>query len=313
MEFRKQVILNEMLIKEEQAEKLLSSFATIAGKTYHIDSNNDGRLTHIKKENTRLVQLLAGKDNIQITDKESVFIKDVVSPLNCYSYLLQDRDLLATELVVNMDSNRDEVTIRKAGLPKVNLANPFSLTDYREFMEEYILLFPQFAEIVNAVVCGRIAPSKESFLYLVAPSNFGKTFFMSAVNKAGLGIEIKDIDSFSKNTGASSVRVADLVDASCLMVDEFVFFNKELKGLTFDVTVAEKFQMAQTIPLGMKLMFSANISASFIGGVDPQLVNRVSMINIENGGLKIENLKTFKKFGKDRCHEYLSFYIREFA
>jgi len=35
MEFRKQVILNEMLIKEEQAEKLLSSFATIAGKTYH--------------------------------------------------------------------------------------------------------------------------------------------------------------------------------------------------------------------------------------------------------------------------------------
>jgi hypothetical protein len=307
----KKVILGDDLT----LQLIINSFASIGTRKVFIDPRS-GHIITLKgaKESLELVGTLVSRiTNIKnISNVEKVFILDSLCVMNTYNRIERGRDLLADFTVINQNLRTGVISIVEHGLPKANVQTPRAEKEYDQFIRQYEELFPFVESLVRSIIYAKVAPIKESFYYIVGKSNFGKSFQLSALRQAGLGFELEDIQSFASNSNSSSISIRSLVDASCVLVDEFMYFTKELKNITFHTSLAEKYGMSQDVPLGLKIMYSANLSDSLIGGVDAQLLNRVALIQVETSH-GIDTLPIIKKIGTNRGRDLLAFFFYELA
>jgi len=162
--------------------------------------------------------------------------------------------------------------------------------------------FPRFDEFLKLIVDMRFAKDrKASFVRIKAYSNWGKSFLSGILQNLGIGLEV-DYHNIT-NTGANDIHPIQVKNSFVLIIDEYKTFSQEMKKLTHSFTFAPKFGMSETVELYMKLLLSAESSASETGSVDEQIVNRLIMFDVENkksNPIKLDERKVYQKFGNEK-------------
>lgn len=126
--------------------------------------------------------------------------------------------------------------------------DPAIIADYKEH-------FPRFDEMLKFVVCSRFAKNrKQSYCWLHASSDWGKSFFKSIFEKMGLVVEmsIKEIEAaYESKPFAKSPR--DFIRAFVLVVEEFKTVKSEIKQLENSIAISPKNQPESRVPVYAKL------------------------------------------------------------
>jgi len=317
---QKQQTLRE-LIKEnvvindtEHLDFILSSFVSVNGKKCYIDRETNSIFVFNQSGYFILIQKMIKRHcNVELDKEEVAYLAEVLSTMNCFNEIVQKLNpLLLDKDKITVDTVERVITVHTNSIIKDIELEAKDYPTLELFMKEYLELFPQLRQLISAIVWARVAPAKKSFWYIVAPSNWGKSFLMVALEKAGLAIEIRNVDRFLANTEASSVSVDKLARSACLIFDEFESFGNELKNVTFSIRLAEKFKMSQTVDVGLKIMFGANKVNSLSDGIDEQILNRVMFLEMDTL-MRVTDLPTFKKVGSAKAITLLSFYITQLA
>ena len=153
--------------------------------------------------------------------------------------------------------------------------DPAIIDDYRQH-------FPELDSVIEFVVASRFAlDRKQSHLWLLADSNWGKGFFMGVLQELGIVVEmsVKEIEAVFEGKPAGR-SPADFKRAMVLAIDEFKTVKSELKQLQSEITIAPKFQLTSRVEIFTKLYMSAENVGSLVGeyGVEDQFANRMSVI-----------------------------------
>jgi len=167
--------------------------------------------------------------------------------------------------------------------------------------------FPQFDEVIDFIANTRIASDrKASWLHILAPSSFGKSFLSSLFEELNIGLEV-DYKDISK-TEASALNPNILRNSLVMFIDEFKSFTHDMKKMSFKIDIAPKYGMKETVPLFAKITFSAEMPTSFSGAVDDQIKERVSIIKAESK-TPIYERSLYKKVGNLFYRDALKVYI----
>jgi len=181
----------------------------------------------------------------------------------------------------------------------------------KEIIEDYRKHFSQLHEFLDFLVACRFTNNrKRSFLYLNAPSDWGKSFLMGIFKKIGLGLEIDYSDILKdKPVGLNAMSV---LKSLVLFLDEFTTFKKELKKITHYMSVEEKYSPKVEVEVYAKVLMSAEKSPSFNDTVETQIVNRVLMLQIKKDVEILTNREVYKKYGNLMYFEAVKQYITEY-
>lgn len=186
-------------------------------------------------------------------------------------------------------------------------------TNYRQdIIDDYKEHFPEFDEVLKFIVAARFAPDrKKAYLWIHAPSDWGKGFFKSVLNNLKLTAElsVKEVEAFFE--GKPVGRDPDeFIRSLCLVFDEFKSIKSELKQLENTITLTPKFRMASQVEVFAKLFLSAENVASLVGesGIEDQLANRYSCIL---GQGIIENRPLFLDVGKGEYIRHITGYAQK--
>jgi len=181
----------------------------------------------------------------------------------------------------------------------------------KEIVEDYKKHFPELHEFLNFIVACRFTNNrKRSFLYLNAPSDWGKSFLMGIFKKIGLGLEIDYSDILKdKPVGLNAMSV---LKSLVLFLDEFTTFKKELKKITHCMSVEEKYSPKVEVEVYAKVLMSAEKSPSFNDTVETQIVNRVLMLRVGKDAEILTNREVYKKYGNLMYFEAVKQYITEY-
>ena len=180
----------------------------------------------------------------------------------------------------------------------------------QEIIKDYKEHFPQLDEVLDFIVACRFSNNrKRSFLYLNAPSDWGKSFFMSIFKDLNVAVEVNY--GYITKEGPIGLSAMKLLKSLVLFLDEFTVFKKEMKKITHNMTVEEKFMPAVEVPIYAKILMSAEKSNSFSDTVETQIINRVIMIEI-NSDIVLTDRELYKKYGNLMYFEAVKSYIFEF-
>ena len=180
-----------------------------------------------------------------------------------------------------------------------------------EIIADYKKHFPEINEFLDFIIACRFTNNrKRSFLYLNAPSDWGKSFLMGIFKKIGLGLEIDYSDILkTKPVGLNAMSV---LKSLVLFLDEFTVFKKELKKITHYMQVEEKYLPKVEVEVYAKVLMSAEKSTSFNDTVETQIVNRVMIFEIEKDAGFLTNREAYKKYGNLMYFEAVKQYIVEY-
>jgi len=180
-----------------------------------------------------------------------------------------------------------------------------------EIIEDYKKHFPQLHEFLDFIVACRFTNNrKRSFLYLNAPSDWGKSFLMGIFKKIGIGLEIEYSDILKdKPVGLNAMSV---LKSLVLFLDEFTTFKKELKKVTHYIFVEEKYSPKVEVEVYAKVLMSAEKSPSFIDTIETQIVNRVLMLEVKKDVEILTNRDIYKKYGNLMYFEAVKQYITDY-
>jgi len=180
-----------------------------------------------------------------------------------------------------------------------------------EIIDDYKKHFPQIDEFLDFILACRFTNNrKRSFLYLNAPSDWGKSFLMGIFKKIGLGLEIDYSDILkTKPVGLNAMSV---LKSLVLFLDEFTVFKKELKKITHYMQVEEKYLPKVEVEVYAKVLMSAEKSPSFNDTVETQIVNRVIMLEIKKDAEILTNREVYKKYGNLMYFEAVKQYVIEY-
>jgi len=180
-----------------------------------------------------------------------------------------------------------------------------------EIIADYKKHFPQIDEFLEFIIACRFTNNrKRSFLYLNAPSDWGKSFLMGIFKKIGLGLEIDYSDILkTKPVGLNAISV---LKSLVLFLDEFTIFKKELKKITHYIQIEEKYLPKVEVEVYAKVLMSAEKSPSFNDTVETQIVNRVIMFEIKKDAEILTNREVYKKYGNLMYFEAVKQYIIEY-
>jgi len=269
----------------------------VAGAYYELSGN--------AKQLTKQIYGFSAFFGHDLGERDCEFIGDFIMPMNEIEGIEQRRDLLAKEPSAFVENNK--LILVQAGLPKFKR----EYTKYdNKFITQYKKHFPLLDTLIDMILENHISPQKNSFFAIEAPSNAGKTLLITALKEAGLTMEV-DYKELSDRASVSPYKPSDINNSLSLVEDEFTYFHDSMKRLTFSTTIAPKGQMAKDVKIGLKLMFFANSSVSFDGGVDVQVSNRV--MYYEWNATPITEKAFYASKGFDYTIEQLSNYIRNYA
>ena len=142
--------------------------------------------------------------------------------------------------------------------------------------------YPEVFDIYEAALARKFAPNKASYVWLRAPSNYGKTFFMDIP-----GLTRKFEHQFTNNDfiGNDPAYYSKFL---LFFIDEAYKFTREMKNDTLNLRKNYGGEMEIDMPL--RVIASANPIADLEDGADRQLLNRVTKVWPTTGdlGVRIE-------------------------
>ena len=318
-QLRKQKLKSSLILKditEEQKTKIInflcSKYISIAGKIYIIQENGEGIIQFTSRESlfaknvSRSVFKKYGIKLIQKIDGKTKYLFDFSGFLE----LVQNSNIME-EIVYDTSFENDFNAILDWVEKKVIIKSnhpPFKDFEEKDFglsedeeikiARDYLEHFPQLHDLMDFMVAMRLSNDrKKSFVHLQAPSNWGKSFFISILKDLGFGIELGYHNFQNKTT--NSVDAEMVRKASVIAIDEFKSFGQELKNVTQEMEITAKFKMRQVVPVYTKLLLSAEDIPSFTGSIDEQITNRVSQIKIDNKATPLNKRKLFKRYGSE--------------
>jgi hypothetical protein len=266
-------------------QHLVKYFEGVKIKSYDEDKNRD-------------------KWNIKISD-----IYDTITVRNSYDLLVYKSDLFLSQQKVEKDDLTKTITVTTNKLHIREIEEPtISKVDYIEIVKDYKKHFPYFDELLKLVIDMRLAKNrKASFLHLRVKSDWGKSFLSGLFQNLEIGFEIDYHNLMNK--GANDIAPIQVRNSFVLLLDEFNNFSSEMKKLSHDFKFAPKFGMTEKVELYLKILFSAEKSPSFSGGVDDQIVNRVMVMDIEDDkSMKLTERKIYLKHGNAKYMSALERY-----
>ncbi|EDM6436466.1 hypothetical protein CUW27_20800 [Salmonella enterica] len=215
--------------------------------------------------------------------------------------------------VVDMFADRPNMAIDSDGVATftrpftpfpVNTINPV-------FLERYKAYFPRLDELIEYLAACRFASDrKNAFLWINAPSDWGKGFFTSALSALGVVIDIEAEQLNDVLSGkASGFTAADFVNTWALLVNEAKKITPNMKRLEKELTINPKMQMVARVQVYAKLFTSKEQIGALAGehGVEEQFANRFNLWQ-EHGDLK--KVRDFLD-NRDEYFETVSSYIAE--
>lgn len=173
-------------------------------------------------------------------------------------------------------------------------------------IEDYKKHFPRLDEFLELLVWSKVARDrKQSYLWILAESDWGKGFLSDVFKELGLVVEMstKEAESLfeGKPVGKSP---SDFKHNMILLIDEFKSAKSEIKQLQSTITISPKFQLSAQVEIFTKLFTSAENVDSLVGdaGLEDQFANRFSVFT-EHG--VISDRPLFQEVGSVRYFDAL--------
>lgn len=221
----------------------------------------------------------------------------------------------ATEVAVEVDmfDRRSRIVVSDGKATIVYAHRPMLVVDEPDmkYVDDFRVHFPQFDDFLKLTSAARFASSrKNAYLWLNAPSNFGKSLLMDLLKRGGLVVETSVTDIERMISGSPSGKtLASFRHAWILAIDEFKTVRSELKQLTESITFAPKNMPACTVELYLKLFLSAEhveAMGSAHTGIEEQFTNRFSIISA-SGSIDARPLFTASKYTyKQHLYSYIA-------
>lgn len=188
----------------------------------------------------------------------------------------EETNIIATKDILNITTNKIHIKAYDD-----TLLNETSKDDYNSILKDYMEHWKgKLIEVLEWIMACRFSESRRtSYLHLRVLAGFGKSFFMSIFKEIQVATEINYHDLKKVPSG---LNPTDFINAFIMMLDEFKHFPAEFKNLTHAMDIEAKMQLKQTVEVFAKMFFSAEKSASFMGGVDKQISDRVNSIDLDN-------------------------------
>ena len=232
-------------------------------------------------------------------------INDVVYEIN-----FRQKEKTKIEVVEQQNNNLKILKVIKNNVDFVLNENEFKIDTkkYLKYLRLYKEVFLNFIEYLNFLTyilfdSGR----KESFVYINAPSNWGKSFLMSVFNELNVGLEVV---AASLEKRPSPLTVEMFKNKINMFIDEFKVFKHDYKLLTDHFNLESKNRDEVQVPLFLKTFISAEYSTSFEDGVDEQITNRVIVYDYNTKKTKLLKDYVFNELKIDK--EEFKFYIKLF-
>jgi len=218
--------------------------------------------------------------------------------------------------------NKEAVLIKhelKLKQPNYDILEQIPREKKEEILRDYKSLWDggeKLYETLDFIVFGRFMSARKKLqMNINAESDWGKGFFMGILEELGAGYTIQK--QHLKGDRPSGLPIEAIKNAICLMVDELDKYNNYLFKIVNSMDIEEKFGFLYKVPVYARLFFNAQKSESFIGYVDRQIANRISVMEIETDYLIIdsklykENDLIYKEVIKEFVYNYFTKKINE--
>jgi hypothetical protein len=182
---------------------------------------------------------------------------------------------------------------------------------YYRYLKLYKKVFPDFFEYINFLALNLFdAGRKTSYVYLNAPSDWGKSFLMGVFNELGIGLTVLPKSLEKRPSPLTPEMFRNKIN---LFIDEFKTFKHDYKMMTNSLQLESKNRNESTIPLFLKTFMSAEYSASFEDGVDDQIKNRVMIYKYKKGEVELlKDLLLKEKIIDKEFMKYIKVFIKRF-
>ena len=163
--------------------------------------------------------------------------------------------------------------------------------------------------ILDHIVAGKyVVDKKNLWLLIMANSNFGKSKLFKWMEKFGGSsfVDFKDLG----NNGINDKDPKEYLGKQCLVIDEVLKFNRPMFKIEEHLMVRPMRNHAIKIPIGSRIMLSADggvFNATFL---DDQIKNRVAKIDLREFKTEdLGNLKISTKYGEYTIEKSMEFYL----
>ena len=163
--------------------------------------------------------------------------------------------------------------------------------------------------ILDHIIAGQYVTDKKSlWLLILANSNFGKSKLFKWMSKFGGSsfVDFKDLGS----DGINDKDPKEFLGKMCLVIDEVLKFNRPMFKIEEYLMVRPMRNHAIKVPIGSRIMLSADggvFNATFL---DDQIKNRVAKIDLRN--VKTEDLgklEVAQKHGEYTIEKVMEHYL----
>lgn len=152
--------------------------------------------------------------------------------------------------------------------------------------------------LLDYIVAGQYATDKKSFwLLIMADSNFGKSKLFKWMEGFGGSSFVKYADIIG--SGISDKDPKEFFGKLCLVIDEVLSFIRKLYEVEEYLFIRPMRNHTVKIPVGAKILLSADGGTFNASYQDDQTKNRVSVIDLRGNNTKeLGELEVTKKFGE---------------
>lgn len=218
-------------------------------------------------------------------------VRYIVDPWAEREYIEVDR----SEGVLRIITNRGVMKPREGLIEE----DPAVLNDYRDFFGGEL---DDFIDLLGAM---RFASDrKQAYLWLQAPSDWGKSFlFQGVLKELGLVTVMSESElKLAVKGSPSGLSIGDFSRAWFVVFEEFRSAVAELKNITHTLQFAPKNKAKVEVDVYGKIMLSAEDVPSLVGdaGGEEQFIKRISHMEMDG------SLTSRELFRADRLHYRLS-------
>jgi len=315
---------NFLVSEEEQLDllsKIFDKFFYVKDKLYILDDDDIYSIKETELATYIQTEFPQSKIYVEQSDKTvetwafDFKVLKAYLKLNHFQIIHYIIDPFLKEGYIEKDFKSKEIRIYQNKI-RIRKPNGIDVNDKTKeiIIDDYNRHFPLLKEFLDFIVASRFSVSrKKSFLYLRAPSDWGKSFLFGILSDLGLAFEMRYSD-FAEDKPVS-IEPLQLRNSLIVYIDEFKYFPKELKNVTHHKLVEPKFGFREKVEVYAKVMLSAEQSESFIGGVDDQIRNRIIVFDLHNFNVdKLTNNRLYNKntaMYKDVIMEYLFNQIKD--
>ncbi len=313
---------NEHLNNHAKAEAF-SHMAAVYGSFYNAE-----KLTHdVKQYVAALDDLKTGERKAKakgIFEALDVLRNDIfwhIEHHNQRSRVGYEVDMFASERKVELTETKAIYTLTHK--PLTFTCGNVSPQLKADIVADYLQHFPEFYKVLDFIVASRFASDRKGFyLWIKAPSSWGKGFFTNVLKELGLTTElsVKEVESIFE--GKPVGRTPDEFRRSIVTVfNEFKTVKSEIKELESSIKLAPKFEMISEVQLYTKLFLSVENVPSLIsdGQIEDQFANRFTLIDLagrgelDNRPLFAGSKLTYKNAIVEHVKDYLNDKIAEYV